>query len=83
MILTIPRPQMLQTTMMAMATMARGQLVEALLMAVGARVRPMRMIMGPVTMGGKKRMTFCAPTALNSRARTRYSRPAMTTPPWA
>ena len=52
-------------------------------MAVPDRFRPIRMMIGPVTMGGKKRMTFLAPTSLNSRASTRYSRPAITTPPSA
>ena len=58
MILIMPLPQMLATTMMAMATMASHQQVEALDTAEGARFRPMRMMMGPVTTGGRKRMTF-------------------------
>ena len=83
MIFTMPLPQMLATMMMAMATRASHQQVEALEMAVPERFRPMRMMMGPVTMGGKKRMTFWGPTSLNSRASTRYSPPAMTMPPRA
>ena len=83
MILIMPLPQMLATMMMAMATSASHQQVEALVTAVPDRFRPMRMMMGPVTMGGKNRMTFLAPTSLNSRASTRYSRPATTTPPRA
>ena len=83
MILTMPLPQMLATTMMAMATRASHQQVEALAMAEPDRFRPMRMMMGPVTMGGKKRMTFWGPTSLNSRARIRYRAPATTMPPRA
>jgi hypothetical protein len=37
-------------------------LVEQFEMAEGARMRPMEMMMmGPVTTGGKKRMTFLTP----------------------
>ena len=53
MILTMPLPQMLATMMMAIATRASHQQVEALVTAVPDRFRPMRMMMGPVTMGGK------------------------------
>ena len=53
MILIMPLPQMLATMMMAMATRASHQQVEALVTAVPDRFRPMRMMMGPVTMGGK------------------------------
>ena len=53
MIFTMPLPQMLHTTTMAMATRAMAQLERQLVMAVELRVRPMQMIMGPVTMGGK------------------------------
>ena len=45
-------------------------LVAALVMAEGARIRPMEMMMGPVTMGGKKRMTFFTPKRWISRATT-------------
>ena len=44
------------------------------------RFRPMAMMMGPVTMGGKKRMTFFAPKTLNRPARMTYTRPAQATP---
>ena len=53
MILTMPLPQMLATTMIAMATSASHQQVAALLIAEPERFRPIMMIMGPVTMGGK------------------------------
>ena len=60
--------------------MAIHQLPVQLLMAEEDRFRPMAMMMGPVTMGGKKRMTFLAPNALNKAARMTYTRPAHATP---
>ena len=54
-------PKRLQMTTTAMATMATHQLAAQLVTAEPARLRPMQMIMGPVTMGGKKRMTLVAP----------------------
>ena len=63
--------------------LARGQQLEALFTAEGARVRPMHTMMGPVTTGGRKRMTFFTPASLMTRARLRYSRPATTMPPQA
>ena len=83
MIFTMPLPQILATTMIAMATRASHQQVAAFLMAEPERFRPIMMIMGPVTMGGKYRITVLAPRTLNSRASTRYKRPAMTMPPRA
>ena len=80
MILIMPRPQMLHTTMTAMATTATSQLVEALAMAELERMRPMAMTMGPVTTGGKKRMTRVGPNTLNSAESTRYRRPEQATP---
>ena len=71
MILTMPLPQMLQMKMISTATMAMSQLTEQLLMALGARVRPMAMTMGPVTSGGKKRMTRSVPKALKQALSTR------------
>ena len=70
MILIMPLPQMLATMMMAMATMASHQQEEALETAEGARFRPIRMMMGPVTTGGRKRMTFFTPTSLMMAAST-------------
>ncbi len=67
----MPLPQMLQTMTTAIATRAIHQLVEQLLMADGARIRPMAMMMGPVTTGGKKRMTFLEPKALQIAERMR------------
>ena len=80
MILIMPLPQMLAATMIAIATMAIHQLPVQLSMAEEDRVRPMAMMMGPVTMGGKKRMTFFAPKTLNRPARMTYTRPAQATP---
>ena len=83
MILIMPLPQMLAAMMMAMATRASHQQVLALFTAEGARFRPMRMMIGPVTTGGRKRMTFFTPTSLITPARMTYSRPATTMPPQA
>ena len=80
MILIMPLPQMFAMTMMAMATSAMGQFVDAFVMAELARMRPMEITMGPVTTGGKKRMTRVGPNTLNSADSTRYSRPAHATP---
>ena len=67
----MPLPQMLQTMMMTIASRAIHQLVWQLLMAEPERVRPMAMMMGPVTTGGKKRITFLAPKAAMSAASTK------------
>ena len=56
---------------------------EALRPAEGARFRPIRMMMGPVTTGGRKRMTLLTPTSLITRARITYKPPATTMPPRA
>ena len=69
MILIMPFPQMLQTIIMTIASRAIHQLLLQFWMALPDRVRPMAMMMGPVTMGGKKRMTFLAPNAAMSPAR--------------
>ena len=63
-----------------MASRAIHQLAWQLLMAELARDMPMQMMTGPVTIGGKKRMTREVPKALNSAERTTYSRPAHMTP---
>ncbi len=80
MIFTMPLPQMLQMITTTMATRATGQFVSQLEIADWDRFRPMQMMMGPVTMGGKNFMTRFAPKARNSPARTRYTRPAQATP---
>ena len=80
MILIMPLPQMLAATMMRMAAMAIHQLPVQLLMAELASVMPMQMMIGPVTTGGKKRMTRFAPKPRTSADRIRYSRPEAATP---
>ena len=51
-----------------------------LLIAEEDRIRPMQMMMGPVTIGGKNFMTFFTPNALNSADRMTYISPAQATP---
>lgn len=51
MIFHMPLPQMLKMIMTDRAITARNQLEEALLTAEGARLRPIQMMMGPVTTG--------------------------------
>ena len=63
-IFTIPFPQMLHTTIRANATNASSQFSEQFVMADGARIRPIAMMIGPVTTGGKKRMIFFTPNTL-------------------
>ena len=55
--------------MITMARRAIHQFCEQLLTAEPDRMSPMAMMIGPVTMGGKKRITFLAPNAANSPAR--------------
>ena len=61
MIFSIPLPQMLNTIVTTMATSATRQSALQLLIALGARLRPIAMMIGPVTTGGKKCMTFSDP----------------------
>ena len=65
------------------AMRAISQLVEALLTADGARLRPIHIMIGPVTTGGRNLITLLTPTSLIISASTRYKRPATTTPPHA
>ena len=83
MILNIPLPQILKMMITASATIAKNQLLDALETADGASVRPIQMIIGPVTTGGRKRITRYTPTVLIMAANTRYMRPATTMPPQA
>ena len=80
MILVMPLPQMLKQMTMTMAAMAMSQLAEQLVIAEEDRIRPMEIMMGPVTMGGKKRITLRTPKALNSADRMTYISPAQATP---
>ena len=76
----MPFPQILQMITRAMATMAISQSPEQLSMADWDSVRPMAMIIGPVTMGGKKRITLPVPKILIRRESSRYTSPAHATP---
>ena len=81
--MTIPFPQMLQTTITASAMKASSQFWLALLIAVGAKIRPIEMMIGPVTTGGKKRMILRIPkTEISADIKT-YTSPATKTPPQA
>ena len=53
------------------AIIASTQFVEALLIAEPASERPMHMIIGPVTTGGRNRITRLIPTSLIIRASTK------------
>ena len=74
---------MLKTTMVQSAISASSQLVSADEMAVPASESPMQIMMGPVTTGGRKRITRFTPINLMIAASTRYKRPATTMPPQA
>ena len=76
----MPLPQMLQTMTVPSATKASSQLAWQLLMAEGARIRPMAMMMGPVTTGGKNFMMRRMPKVEISRLTTRYRMPEKATP---
>ena len=82
-ILNIPLPHMLNTMITARATMARSQLVEALEIADDANDKPMQIMIGPVTTGGRNFITLLTPTNLKISATTKYRNPATTTPPQA
>ena len=71
MILSRPRPQMLMMMTTTTAVEAMAQLVWQLVMAEPERHRPMAIIIGPTTTGGKKRITFLSPKALMSPATTK------------
>ena len=64
MMLIIPLPNTAQPMMMAMVMTPSHQQVCTLLTAEGARMRPMSMMMGPVTTGGKSFMTRLTPKAV-------------------
>ncbi len=56
------------------------QLSAQLLIADGARLRPIAMMIGPVTTGGKNFMTLPAPKVIKKYARTKSKRPETATP---
>ena len=53
MILAMPLPHMLKPMTIRIATTATSQLARQLVMAEEDSVRPMAMMIGPVTIGGK------------------------------
>ena len=65
------------------ATAASIQFVEAFPIALDARLSPIIIIIGPVTIGGKNFNTFLIPSHLNKPASIKYNRPATTMPPSA
>ena len=67
----MPLPQMDVPITMAMAVMARSQFCWQLLMAEPESVRPMAITIGPVTTGGKNRITFSVPNILSKKAITK------------
>ena len=71
---------MLQTITVPSATKASSQFDSQLVMAEGARIRPMEMMMGPVTTGGKNFMMRRMPKVEMSRLTTRYRMPEKATP---
>ena len=70
-ILNMPFPQILKIIITARAINAKIQFVEALAIALGARLKPIQIMIGPVTTGGKKRMTRLTPANLMISAKTK------------
>ena len=68
MIFIMPLPQMFAATTITIATRAIHQCVAQLLMADDDRLRPIAMMIGPVTIGGKNLITRLIPNALKSPA---------------
>ena len=66
--------------MMTMANSATHQFVWQFWIAEPERIRPMQMMIGPVTTGGKNFITFLAPNAAKSAASIKYKKPALATP---
>ena len=65
---------------MANAISAKNQFVDAFPIAEDARLRPIQMMIGPVTTGGKNFITLPAPNAAKSAASIKYKKPALATP---
>ena len=80
MILAMPLPNTFTTITIPKAISASHQLFLQLEIAVGARPKPIATMMGPVTTGGKKRITLLMPIILMMVANTKYSKPAQATP---
>ena len=63
MIFTMPLPKILHTITTTIAVKANAQLLEQFSTADLDRFKPMAIIIGPVTTGGKNYITFFAPNA--------------------
>ena len=64
---TIPLPQIEQAIATASETKASTQLLLAMFTPVPARDRPMRMITGPMTMGGNSFFITLMPNSLTTK----------------
>jgi hypothetical protein len=71
MILMMPLPQVLDVMTVAIATMANSQLVVQFCIALPESTRPMAIIIGPVTSGGKNRSILSIPNDLMRPAITK------------
>ena len=71
MIFIMPLPKILNIITSARAIMASHQLVEQLLIALGASPSPIAIMIGPVTTGGKNFITLLMPIILITAARIR------------
>lgn len=56
-------------------------LPRAMCTATGARIRPITIMTGPVTMGGSTRSTTSVPRQRISPLKRKYTRPEQTSPP--
>ena len=72
---------MLKIIITPSAIIASNQFEDAFVTADGASERPMHMIIGPVTTGGRNFITLLTPTSFITIARTKYNKPATTIPP--
>ena len=80
----IPRPATVKSRMAARVTPATNVCFCTLDVAAGARFKPMRATIAPVTGGGITAPRACCPTAITTSPRTASANPAASTPPsWA
>ena len=70
-ILKSPLPHILNIIITASATNASNQLVDALVIAEPASERPIQIMIGPVTTGGRNFITLLTPTSLIISASTK------------
>jgi len=78
-----PRTKHINTMTTASTINAIGQQAEALVIALGARLKPMTTIIGPVTTGGNSFFIRSAPISFTRSARITYINPAKIIPPCA